>query len=363
MNYKKKELNINLVLGSDQRYFDGLYATLTSLFLHTNTTKHLEIYIFDGGINTISKHLLKKELKKLNTNFSLTYLEPDLNQFKSFLPMGTNYMSYTRLLIPTLIPEKKAIWLDVDLLVLRDIESLWKIDLADKVMGASIDTSVSNIGVDIDNYKQFKIPTTANYFNTGVLLLNNEALLEMNFMEKCFQFLETNIGHYRWYDQSAINVVCFNKIKVLEGSFNTLSVALNTIKKEIVQLNQAGYIYHFILSPKPFIRYSNTVHAQWVKALLHSSNYEFKTLNTWSNRLVKFKHKYLMLYKIYNAIMCLFSKKSTAQKRSLHNHINEIETENKALKTHKKEIHMILNQLKIKFKDKLNVTAKAARDL
>ena len=79
--------------------------------------------------------------------------------------------------------------------------------------------------------------------------------------------------------------------------------------------------------------------------------------------MVKFKHKYLMLYKIYNAIMCLFSKKSTAQKRSLHNHINEIETENKALKTHKKEIHMILNQLKIKFKDKLNVTAKAARDL
>ena len=61
MNYKKKELNINLVLGSDQRYFDGLYATLTSLFLHTNTTKHLEIYIFDGGINTISKHLVFHE--------------------------------------------------------------------------------------------------------------------------------------------------------------------------------------------------------------------------------------------------------------------------------------------------------------
>ena len=59
MNSKKEKQSINLVLGSDKGYFDGLYATLTSLFLHTNTTKHLEIYIFDGGINTISKYLLK----------------------------------------------------------------------------------------------------------------------------------------------------------------------------------------------------------------------------------------------------------------------------------------------------------------
>ena len=59
MNSENKEQSINLVLGSDQGYFDGLYATLTSLFLYTNTTKHLKIYIFDGGINTISKHLLK----------------------------------------------------------------------------------------------------------------------------------------------------------------------------------------------------------------------------------------------------------------------------------------------------------------
>lgn len=224
-------------------------------------------------------------------------------------------MTYARLLIPTLIPEKKAIWLDVDLLVLRDIEELWEIDLAEKVMGACIDTSVSNIGIDVDNYKQFKIPKTTNYFNAGVLLLNNEALLEMNFMQKCFQFLETNRGHYRWYDQSAINVICFNKIKVLEGSFNTLSVALNTVEKEIIQLNQAGYIYHFILSPKPFIRYSNTLHAQRVKVLLKSSNHEFKALNSWSNCLVKFKHKYLMLYKIYNAIICLFSKKKYSSKK------------------------------------------------
>jgi len=363
MNSKKEKQSINLVLGSDQGYFDGLYITLLSLFLHTNTEKHIRVYVFDGGIQSASKEKLHAELIKLNTNFTLRYIVPDLKQFETFAPMGTNYMTYARLLIPTLIPEKKTIWLDVDLLVLRDIESLWEIDLADKVMGACIDTGVSNIGIIIDNYKQFKIPKTTNYFNAGVLLLNNEALLKMNFMQKCLQFLETNRGHYRWYDQSAINVICFNKIKVLEGSFNTLSVALNTIKKEIVQLNQVGYIYHFILSPKPFIRYSNTLHAQWVKNLLHSSNYEFKTLNTWSNRLVEFKHKYLMLYKIYNAIICLFSKKSTAQKRSLNNHINEIETENKALKTHKKETHMILNQLKIKYKDKLNTTVKATRDL
>ena len=56
MNSKKEKQSINLVLGSDQGYFDGLYATLTSLFLNTNTTIKISSKITARNIN-ISENL------------------------------------------------------------------------------------------------------------------------------------------------------------------------------------------------------------------------------------------------------------------------------------------------------------------
>jgi len=73
MNSKKEKQSINLVLGSDQGYFDGLYATLTSLFLNTNTTKHLNIYIFDGGINTTIKISSKITARNINISENLFF--------------------------------------------------------------------------------------------------------------------------------------------------------------------------------------------------------------------------------------------------------------------------------------------------
>ena len=116
---------ISIVLATDQNYFPGLWVTLTSLLLHTQTKKHLLFYVFDGVINTGSKQKLKKALGKLNKNHTLEWLTADVSKFSNLRSMEGSHMAYCRLLIPKLLKEEKSIWLDVDLLVLADIEALW----------------------------------------------------------------------------------------------------------------------------------------------------------------------------------------------------------------------------------------------
>lgn len=352
MTLNKTQDAITLVLGSDQGYFDGLWVTLSSLFLHTTSKRHLKIYIFDGGIEEVSKCQLEKDLKKLQTNFSITYLVPDLKQFESFLPMGSSYMAYARLLIPALIPEKKAIWLDVDLLLLIDIELLWVVELNEFPVGAILDTAITKIVEDVNNYKAFGISHNSKYFNTGVLLMNKDALLKMDFMKKCFDFLETNIGHYKFYDQSAINVVCNNNIKVLDSKFNRLSTSSSTVREDICLLKNGGYIYHFILRAKPWIRYSNSAHSQYIKYLGKLSSFQFSRMHSLSNRLVKLKHKIPHTYRFIQKIVSLVLNRDKNKKESLECHIVEIITEKQELKRFKKGMNLIFMDLEKKYLEK-----------
>ena len=99
-----------------------------------NTKSFIDFYILDCGLHEINKKLLESMKDKFQ-NFSLRFLPVDLAQFKGLKGYGSNNFvdPYSRLLIPQLAPElNKAIYLDTDTLVVRDIKLLWNEDLNGK---------------------------------------------------------------------------------------------------------------------------------------------------------------------------------------------------------------------------------------
>jgi lipopolysaccharide biosynthesis glycosyltransferase len=333
---KSKE-PIVIVLASDQGYFEGLWVTLVSLFLYTNTKKHLEIYVFDGGIEEKSKEQLEKELKKLNSNFSLEWLRPNLKEFETFKPMGSSYMAYARLLIPDIIDATKVIWLDVDLLVLKDIELLWNQETREYPFAACLEGPEALFKDDISNLSKFQIPEDANYFNSGVLIMNNKVLKEMNFANKCLDFFDDNRGYHQFRDQSAINVVFYNKIKVLDRSWNQLNTLQQSAIEDFNLLRKGGYIYHFLQRPKPWQKFSNSIHAQLLYKLAEISGLELTELKKRPNQMIQLKWSYPMIYKIFVLLTNSLIKKPEKELKMILKHTAELKTYQNDLKPYKKK--------------------------
>ena len=341
---------IVLVLASDQGYFEGLWVTLISLMVFTNTKRHIKIYIMDGGIEKASKKQLQKQLHKINNNFEIKWLIADIEKFKSFKSMNNSYVCYSRILIPEIIVEPKVIWLDVDLLVLKDIELLWEVDLHDSAIGACLEAPKTLFKNDVDNLTDFHIPEDSSYFNSGVLLMNNDALRKINFASHCFDFLVNNKGHYKWWDQSAINVVCYNQIKELDRSFNQLNTLKKGIKSDLELLKNGGYIYHFLQNPKPWQRYSTRLHAQLMYRIAAWTGLKFEKLNSRQNNLEKLKRKFPLINKQYHALL-RYRNKTT-------NEVAEIAIKNnlkqkKDRKTNQNQIDQVFEMYRDRFK-KLN---------
>jgi lipopolysaccharide biosynthesis glycosyltransferase len=293
MNEMQRNGSIALVLGCDQAYFDGLWVTLVSMLIHTNSDQTLDIYIFDGGIAILSKQKMEAEIRRLNKNVNIEWLFLDIEQFQALPPMeNASLMAYARLLIPILVPVPKVIWLDVDLFVKADIRDLWQIELsADYLMAACLEYP-GGISNDISNLSELDISGDTPYFNSGVLLMDNQGLREVGFTRSCIDYLTKHVGNYKWHDQSAINVVLVGKILQLPRKWNYLNSLIETPEDECNQLQQDSYIFHYLQRPKPWKKYVGSLHAAMFYKLSSVSGLKLHYFDSAANAYEYFKWKF-----------------------------------------------------------------------
>lgn len=343
---------IVLVLATDQGYFAGLWITLLSLMLHTSTPRFLKIYVFDGGVSASSKESLTTALRKLNENFSIEWLVPDIGMFKKFLSMEGNYMSYSRLLIPDNIPEEKVIWLDVDLLVLKDIELLWEEPLEGAPLAAVPEAPQAYFQDDVSNLAQHGIAEYSPYFNAGVLVMSRSGLQAISFAERSLQYLQDELGNYKFWDQSAINVVCHKVIKPLDRSFNYLNTISKSFTEELLIARGGGYIYHYLQRPKPWQRYGNKLHTIMLYKLAELSGLELVELDKPGNKFEKFKYEFPFLAQTASQVLGIAKRRSKADKTIVANQFNAIKKYANEMMASKDEIVTLLKRLEEKYFEK-----------
>ena len=121
----------------------GILATSIAS-LCSNTKSELDIYILDTGLC----EFYKKQLLLLQDRFShatIKFVPVDLTMFDGLKGYrAENFVDcYSRLLIPDLVKDiDKAIYLDSDTVVLKDINLLWNIDMDGKALAAPPDTGI-----------------------------------------------------------------------------------------------------------------------------------------------------------------------------------------------------------------------------
>ena len=216
-------LKIPIVLASDKNCVSQMYTTILSALSNKNKDSFYDIYClipnkFSKRIINIFKKLTYK-YKNVNINFvtmknAFANLEMQISHITS--------PTYYRLKIAEILPQyDKAIYLDIDAIVLKDLTKLYQTDLGENYIGG-----VHSAGYVIEEsklkeyYNSIGMPDMQHYINAGVILYNLKQIRKENITPK---FLTLAENKYKFMDQDIINLVCYGKIKHLDFQYNVMT--------------------------------------------------------------------------------------------------------------------------------------------
>lgn len=214
---------INLVFCSDNKYFPALYCAIGSV-LQTSSSSIFKIYVIDGGLDELSKKKIYSLLKSKSPQSQIIYLVPDESKIQKLVRRKEmTAIAYARLLIPEIVPESRVLYLDSDTLTFSDVAELWSDPLLmGEMLCAVADTETLCLADDSKKACEILgVPTGRKYFNSGVLLMNNDLLKADGFSLQCIEF-QIKYGHIcRFHDQSPINFIYSDRIREISLKWNT----------------------------------------------------------------------------------------------------------------------------------------------
>ena len=207
--------NIPVFLASDNNYAPFIATTMASVCY--NTKSFIDFYILDSGIEDENKEKIAA-LKNTFANFSIEYIKIDVNKyFKNFRSISYLSLSaYSRMIIPEINKNfQKVIYLDCDLIALKDISELYSIELLNYPVGMTEET-----GYSAEVPKQLKELSINSFYNTGVLLINCEQWRGNNYTQKLFDTEAAYRDKLMFADQDVLSIVFQNNCLKLPPKFN-----------------------------------------------------------------------------------------------------------------------------------------------
>lgn len=176
-----------------------------------------------------------------------------LDQFQNWpqdriVPYVT-HAAYLRLLIPQLVPAGRAIYLDCDTIARRDIQDLWHMDLGGYPIGG-----VDNFLTEPENPNPPILPPGVPYINSGVLLMDLDALRRDQFDRRAWDIVREQQDCIMAGDQCVINGYLGTRKLLMPAEWNTIIKSSRTSELEFESLvaDPSIGIMHFTDAHKPW---------------------------------------------------------------------------------------------------------------
>ena len=326
-------MTINIAFSSDNNYIPFLCTAVFSLLKNSDKKNIYHIYILDGGISIENQKKLQNSLKQFK-NKKIFFIKINKNIFKNIKPiLQLNQTSYYRLLLPDILPKiSKIIYLDCDILILKNISKLYQEKLGQKFIGCCPIFHPNYQKVLQKTYPNIPIKTA---INAGVALMNLKKLRIHNYSNTFINFINKNSEKLLAGDQDVLNIVLSNKIKLIHPKWNSTSYIFvvknnkkcNLSKKDFYTCKNDPSIIHFD-GVKPWATGSQHQYKKIFKKYLKQT--EFKNYKT------KFNFQNL----IKNQIFYNGNKIANLLPNSIYNFIEKQYLKNNFLEKKFKEISL-----------------------
>lgn len=263
----------------DNNYAMSFASMIASVIDNLSPGHLLECFVMEDGVSDENKKRILASFDQKPVVFH--WLHPDKEKLIGMTPKRHYSLAASyKILIFNLLPDiiEKIIFLDADLIVLKDLTRLWHTDIGDKVCWAVQDMSIPYIdakrgskefkryapyvetSIPIINYEKFKINPLAKYFNSGVMLINVQKWREKKVEEQIIKFFINVQAQNEYPDQNGLNGILFDQWGELDPRWNRISHFFrypgynkSPFSKEIFeQIKSDPYIIHFVSASKPW---------------------------------------------------------------------------------------------------------------
>ncbi|SHJ53712.1 glycosyltransferase family 8 protein [Propionispora hippei] len=228
---------IHIGYGIDNNYVRCMGASIASI-CHNNQDSHIIVHVLASGLTNDSTKKLEQLACDFNVNIHVYTI--DQTVFAQ-LPVQVHFPAsiYYRFILPAILEVPKVLYLDADIICLRNIQALFAMDLADHIAAAVPD-------VEPLATKRNTVLGLANhtYFNSGVLLLVRNHWNNYQVANKALTLLAQEPQKFRYPDQDVLNVVLSGKITYLGQEWNRINTPY--IADDGIRF------LHFAAHPKPW---------------------------------------------------------------------------------------------------------------
>lgn len=243
---------IRVALGFDRAYAPHAAALITSLRRHTPGL--FEFLILHEDVDRV----LKRRLQAVAPDSAFLWREIG----DADVPAMASREHFSRAILYRLGLERMApaewsrvLYLDVDTIATGSVALLWRADLEGAAIGGVPDCYVKPAAFA----ERWGLPGDPIYFNSGVLLIDLDAVRQDGLFAKAIEFVAANINDVRFTDQDALNFACWGKWKRLESRWNAQRhMAIPALVEETdpdLRLNgQTPTIIHYTSAEKPWLR-------------------------------------------------------------------------------------------------------------
>lgn len=253
---KEVYMEINICFGINNEYCQHCACTMASILYNSNPQDKYHFYIITNYISQFNRECLKS----LNyiRKFKTTFIYIDKGEFAN-LDVNNNLGTSTffRFKALQISKIKKLIYLDVDIIVRKDIAELYN-ENVDNYYFAGVEDIIAPV-----NKKDYDISPESNYVNAGVLLFNMEYCRKNNALNKLMNFIHSPWDK-KWNDQHIINYVFQNKIKLVDITWNHMYCYTNyyDLGDYYHDLKNKSAIIHFITEKKPWLPQYDVINAE-----------------------------------------------------------------------------------------------------
>lgn len=210
------ERNLVFLINEKNEYARHLGSLIASIGENTQTLWNMFVVYIE---------LSEKSREKLSIiadryGYKIKYIklpEEELEKFQ--LGEGTHLdkVVFGRLYIPELLKnEKKALYMDIDMTVLGDLNDLYRMNLENHSIGAIPDSP----GDQKLSKERLSLPEEKIYFNAGIMLMNLEKLRENRKFQEVVKYCMKPDRALMLNEQDGLNIIFDNKFKTLDYSWN-----------------------------------------------------------------------------------------------------------------------------------------------
>ena len=247
---------IHIACCSNEKLAPMFGVVVTSVGINV-TSDDVMMYLLHNGLKRSTVKRLQKIADRYNVG--LKFLEIDLEILKD-CPVDEkihygNIMMYARMLLPSKLPNlDKVIYLDCDLVVCKDLKSLWETDVNDVAVTMAPDLLYQ------DKATLSRLGINNNYLNSGVIVMNLDYWRKHDVMKRLLAYISDKGNELIYNDQDSLNAILHDERRQLPVKYNVtphyfLKNPDNYPKEMHEEIRDARInpiIFHFLGKIKPW---------------------------------------------------------------------------------------------------------------